>query len=174
MYVDTSTVTAHGTTYTRHLLGESYRENGKVKHRTIANLSRASPEEIEAIRLALRHKGNLQELGDVHQDVTLRQGLSVGAVWTLWEMARQLGIAAARGITRLAAQAAPFLVIQGDAIRPERRTGRYRCHREPLTLVRTNRPRLVHGKALKWVSATRGRCTITAYGSTAYAGRSYP
>ena len=99
MYVDTSTVTAHGTTYTRHLLRESYRENGKVKHRTIANLSRASPEEIEAIRLALRHKGNLQELGDVDQDVTLRQGLSVGAVWTLWEMAGQLGIVEALGAT---------------------------------------------------------------------------
>ena len=99
MYVDTSTVTANGTTYTRHLLRESYRENGKVKHRTIANLSRASPQEIEAIRLALRHKGNLQELGNVDQDVTLRQGLSVGAVWTLFEMARQLGVVEALGAT---------------------------------------------------------------------------
>jgi len=38
--------------YVRHLLRQSYRENGKVKHRTIANLSSCSAEEIEAIKLA--------------------------------------------------------------------------------------------------------------------------
>ena len=80
MYVDSSTVTANGRTYTRHLLRESYRDNGKVKHRTIANISKASPEEIYAIRLALRHKGDLQELGNLKADVTLGQGVSVGAV----------------------------------------------------------------------------------------------
>ncbi|MGH8488925.1 MAG: IS1634 family transposase, partial [Gammaproteobacteria bacterium] len=59
MYVDVSTV-RHGTrTYTRFLLRESFRDNGKVKHRTIANLSQCAPQEIEAIRLALRHKENL-------------------------------------------------------------------------------------------------------------------
>lgn len=100
MYVDTSTVRANGKTYTRHLLRQSYREHGKVKHCTIANLSKASPEEIEAIRLALRHKGDLRELGNVKQDVTLAQGLSVGAVWTLFEVARQLGIVDALGATR--------------------------------------------------------------------------
>jgi len=100
MYVDSSTVTANGKTYTRHLLRESYRENGKVKHRTIANISKASPEEIDAIRLALRHKGDLQELGSLKADVTLGQGVSVGAVWTIYETARQLGIVAALGSTR--------------------------------------------------------------------------
>ena len=44
MYVDSSTVTANIKTYTRHLLRESYRENGKVKQRTIANISKAAPE----------------------------------------------------------------------------------------------------------------------------------
>ncbi len=53
MYVDTSTINQKGKSYTRHLLRESYREEGKVKHRTIANLSRCTPAEIEAIRLAL-------------------------------------------------------------------------------------------------------------------------
>ena len=45
--------------YVRHLLRESYRQDGKVKHRTIANLSRCSPDEIQAIKLALRHKSDL-------------------------------------------------------------------------------------------------------------------
>ena len=58
IYVDSS----NGKTYTRHLLRESYRENGKVRHRTIANISKASPEKINAIRLALRRKGDLQQL----------------------------------------------------------------------------------------------------------------
>ena len=62
MYVDTSTVQQKGKTYTRHLLRESYREDGKVRHRTIANFSGCSDQEVEAIKLALRHKENLKEL----------------------------------------------------------------------------------------------------------------
>ena len=56
MYVDTSYSTQRGKTYCRHLLRESYREKGKVKHRTLANLSRCNEEEIAAIKLALKHK----------------------------------------------------------------------------------------------------------------------
>jgi hypothetical protein len=76
--------------YTRILLRESYRENGKVKHRTIANLSHCSPEEIEAIRLALKHKEDLAALSSIADDVQLEQGLSVGAVWALYSVAKQL------------------------------------------------------------------------------------
>jgi hypothetical protein len=71
-----------GQTYTRYLLRESYREEGKVKHRTIANLSHCSPQEIEAIRLALRHKENLQALTPADLPVVLQQGPSIGAVWS--------------------------------------------------------------------------------------------
>jgi len=62
MYVDVSTVRAHGKSYTRYLLRENYREDGKVKHRTVANLSPCSAEEIEAIRLALKHKAQLAQV----------------------------------------------------------------------------------------------------------------
>jgi len=37
-------------------LREGHREGGKVKHRTLANLSHCSDEEIEAIRIALKGK----------------------------------------------------------------------------------------------------------------------
>jgi hypothetical protein len=97
MYVDSSTTAGK---YIRHLLRESYREGKKVKHRTIANLSHCSAEEIEALRLALRHKGDLTELVCVVEAVSLRQGLSVGAVWVIYDMARQLGIADALGSSR--------------------------------------------------------------------------
>jgi hypothetical protein len=42
MYVDVSHVRQGSKTYTRYLLREPYREDGKVKHRTIANLSGCS------------------------------------------------------------------------------------------------------------------------------------
>src|SRR5215471_9464172 len=100
MYVDTSHITRSGKTYTRHLLRESYRAHGKVLHRTIANLSHCSAAEIEAIRLALRHKQDLENLGTAQDAVTLKQGVSFGAVWTVYHIARRLGIEKALGTTR--------------------------------------------------------------------------
>src|SRR2546428_12422421 len=100
MYINTSRITRGGKTYTRHLLRESYRANGKVLHRTIANVSHCSAAEIEAMRLALRHKEDLEHLGTVQDAVTLKQGLSFGAVWTVYHVARRLGIVQALGTTR--------------------------------------------------------------------------
>ena len=100
MYVDTSSLRRNGKTYTRHLLRESYRENGKVKHRTISNLGRCSPEEIKAIKLALRHKHDLSKLGVPREYIQLEQGLSVGAVWLVFDIARRLGIIDALGSGR--------------------------------------------------------------------------
>src|SRR6266581_4245138 len=100
MYIDTSHITRGGKTYTRHLLRESYRANGKVLHRTIANVSHCSAAEIEAMRLALRHKEALEHLGTIQDAVTLQQGVSFGAVWTVYHVARRLGIAQALGPTR--------------------------------------------------------------------------
>ena len=100
MHVDSSTVTTKSGTYTRHLLRTSFRDEGKVKHETIANLSSCTPEEIAAIRLALKHKGNLQNLSSI-EEVGLEQGQSVGAVWTLKTIAQRLGITQALGKTRM-------------------------------------------------------------------------
>ena len=100
MYVDTSRITRSGKTYTRHLLRESYRAHGKVLHRTIANVSHCSEAEIAALRLALRHKEHLEHLGTIQDAITLQQGLSFGAVWTVYHVARRLGIEKALGTTR--------------------------------------------------------------------------
>jgi transposase len=104
MYVDSSTVTTKSGTYTRHLLRTSFREAGKVKHETIANLSSCSPQEIAAIKLALKHKDNLQTLTSL-EEVSLEQGLSVGAVWTMKTVAERLGIVKALGRGRMGALA---------------------------------------------------------------------
>jgi hypothetical protein len=100
MYIDTSHITRGGKTYTRHLLRESYRAHGKVLHRTIANVSHCSEAEIAAMRLALRHKEDLEHLGTIQDAITLKQGVSFGAVWTVYHIARRLGIEKALGTTR--------------------------------------------------------------------------
>ena len=83
--------------YTCYLLRENYREGGKIKHRTIANLSGCSEEDIAAMRLALKHKKDLSTLINAAPAVTLQQGLSVGAVWLVYDIAKQTGIADALG-----------------------------------------------------------------------------
>src|SRR2546425_3877802 len=100
MYIDTSQITRGGKTYTRHLLRESYRAHGKVLHRTIANVSHCSEGEIAALRLALRHKEAREHLGTIQDAITLKQGMSFGAVWTVYHVARRLGIEQALGTTR--------------------------------------------------------------------------
>ncbi|MBI5416838.1 hypothetical protein HZA55_02645 [Candidatus Poribacteria bacterium] len=57
--------------------------------------------EIAAIRLALRHKKNLSALTVVEKKSFIqKQGLSVGAVWLVYDVAKQLGIVNTFGTTR--------------------------------------------------------------------------
>ncbi|MBU1767786.1 MAG: IS1634 family transposase [Candidatus Omnitrophica bacterium] len=87
--------------YQSILLRESYRENGKVKSRTIANLSKCTPNEIAAIKLALKHKDSLSELVPIKQEVVLEEGQSIGAVWCVYQMAKRLGIEKALGNSQM-------------------------------------------------------------------------
>lgn len=96
MYIDTAYSYQHGKSYCRHLLRDSYRENGKVKHRTIANLSHCSDEEIAAIKLALKQKGNLSNLISV-EDIVAKQGIRIGAVFCLKAVAERIGLGGALG-----------------------------------------------------------------------------
>jgi len=96
IYVDS----AKSGPYQRHLLRENYRQDGKVRHRTIANLSSCSEQEIRAIKLALRHKDNLDALISASTDVKAQQGPSVGALWLVYDIARELGITSALGSSR--------------------------------------------------------------------------
>ena len=85
--------------YHSTLLRESYRKDGKVKKRTIANLSKCTPGEIAAIKLALKHKDDLSVLGSLSKSIELYEGLSVGAVWTVYQATKRLGIEKALGNT---------------------------------------------------------------------------
>ena len=87
---------ANGKIYESIYLRESYREGKRVHKRNIANLTHCDPQEIAAIELALRFKGELAALGSLDQ-IQLSQGPSVGAVGTVYETARRLGIPQALG-----------------------------------------------------------------------------
>ena len=97
MHVDIAYKKQNGKTYKRILLRESYRDDGKVKHRTIANISHCSNDEIHAIKLALKNKGDLTKLGSFRDNVHSKQGLSVGAIVLLKTLADRLHITKALG-----------------------------------------------------------------------------
>jgi transposase len=87
-------------TYEQILLRESYREPGAkrsaVKKRTLLNLTKYPPQIVQALELALKHQGDLAALTAM-SDIALAQGPAVGAVFTLLEVARRLGIEKALG-----------------------------------------------------------------------------
>ena len=106
MYITRSAWTNRsGKTYNSIWLKESYRENGKVKSRYILNLKDWPDEAINALQLALDSQNktnatpeNKNESMQVSpQQISLKQGLSVGALFTVWETADRLGIIDALG-----------------------------------------------------------------------------
>ncbi|MBW2106974.1 MAG: hypothetical protein JRI26_13395 [Deltaproteobacteria bacterium] len=73
-------------------------KNGrKIYHSTLLRESYCKPEEIAAIRLALKYKNDLSELVSLKESVKLQEGLSIGAVWTVYQIAKRKGIEKALG-----------------------------------------------------------------------------
>lgn len=86
------------------LLRESYRAEGQVRTRTLANLTHWRPERIEARRRAL--KGEFDGLGGARPS-----GKIVGVLFALNALAEQLGIVGALGRQPPEARLALFLVL---------------------------------------------------------------
>jgi len=86
------------------LIRESFRHQGKVKSRTLANISDWDPARIEALRRALR--GDFDHLAAA--DPTL--GRVFGLLYALRKIAEELGITAALGMSRLG-KLALFIVL---------------------------------------------------------------
>src|SRR5579871_2113532 len=80
------------------LLRESFRQNGKVKNRTLANLSHWPAARIEALRRLLR--GEFDQAADL--SLAPQLGPVFGLLFVLKRMAEGLGIAAVLGHSRLA------------------------------------------------------------------------
>ncbi len=56
----------------------------------VATLTHCKFEEITALELALQHKGDLTALASLNQSVSLREGLSVGAVYSVYQIAKKM------------------------------------------------------------------------------------
>ena len=77
--------------YVTHLLRRSYREDGKVKNETLANLSHLPEEVIELIRGALAGRRYV----DRDEAFVIERSLPAGHVRAALLMARRLGAGAA-------------------------------------------------------------------------------
>ena len=97
MFIDNQIFKRGKKKYRRVLLRNSYRKNGKVCHDTIANLSKCDDEEVEAIKFALANKNRIKALEATDLKIKTLQGLSMGAIWLLNQMAKRLGIVKALG-----------------------------------------------------------------------------
>jgi Transposase DDE domain len=89
MHVVTNTIRRGDRVYTAHLLRRSYREGGKVKKKTLANLSHLPDELIELIRGALRG----QRYVVAEEALTVERSLPAGHVGAALAMARRLELA---------------------------------------------------------------------------------
>lgn len=105
MYVDSAAIKRGRKTYYRHLLRESYREDGKIKHRTLLNLSGCSPSEVNALKLALKHKDKLSSLLAL-DGIESTMGKRIGAVFAVKAIVERIGILEALGTGREARLAA--------------------------------------------------------------------
>ena len=111
MYITRSSwKNSSGKTYNSIWLKESYRDNGKVKSRYILNLKDWPEKAIEALQLALNPENKTNNAPEIvpvpgksepiqiyPQQISLEQGFSVGALFTIFQIAERLGIVAALG-----------------------------------------------------------------------------
>jgi len=92
----------HGKSYISILLRESHRVGAKVKSKTIAVLTHLPAHLLAAVRHALDHP--VDSLGALAQTsegaLCLRAAESFGALWAVDQVARQLAIQEALGVTR--------------------------------------------------------------------------
>ena len=88
MYLESIKSKRKGRTYVTHLIRETYRENGKIKHRTISNVSKLSEEHLRMLRDMLRG-----DKGAFSIDA-LETGRSreYGASFAFMQLARKLGL----------------------------------------------------------------------------------
>ena len=93
-----------GQSYTSILLRESYRVGSAVKSKTLAVLTHLPAHVLAAVRRAVAQPADsLAELAGASEgSLRLRQGESLGALWTVDQVAQQLGIKKALGVTRAA------------------------------------------------------------------------
>jgi transposase len=137
MFLDiASTKSKKGKKYTRILLRQSYRENGKVKKKTIANLSDLPEELISVIKTALsvNSQKKSQAIADPDtlvkiKDISANAGLKFGSLYVLYTMLKQTGIASIFGTCQNSKLAiwliCARILFQGSRLKASRLSNQY-------------------------------------------------
>jgi len=124
MHIDESEyTTVYGKKHRRILLRESYRENGKVKKKTIANLYGQPQSVIDALKLALKMHKDLQSLQNLCNG-TSRTKYKFGSLYIVLQVAIKSGFFKTIGKTRNALLV--FWLIYSRLIRQGSRLSSYR------------------------------------------------
>ena len=90
MYIERVKKKAGEKTHVQVLMRHSYRDKGRVRKRTVCNLTHFPPKQVQAIEWALQHPDEVETamaLGG--GELKVREGKSIGAVWAV---ARQRGV----------------------------------------------------------------------------------
>lgn len=98
MYIQKNKKKVNNKIYHSVLLRHNYREKGKVKHKTISNLSSWSKELVDQFELLLKG-GKVTKL----ENLKHKQGKAYGAIKVILEISKRLGIVKALGKTKQAA-----------------------------------------------------------------------
>ena len=123
MHVVTTRRRSEEAEYTATLLRRSYRENGKVKKETLANLSHLPEEAIDAIRRVLRG----ETLMSVQDAFEIERSLPAGHVNAALAMARRLGLAALLDPRSCRERDVCMAMIVGRVIEPASKLGTVRA-----------------------------------------------
>ena len=88
MYVEEIKSRHKNKIYRSFLIRESYKVKGKVKHRTIANISRMHPAHIAQIKAMLSGKGEFIS----NKELEISDSREYGASFAFLELAKRLGL----------------------------------------------------------------------------------
>lgn len=98
MYIQRNTKRVGDKIYHSVVLREGYRENGKVKHKTLLNLSNWKTEMVSALERILKGE-SFSSLGEIE----VESGVSFGCLYALKALSDRLGITTSLGTERKAA-----------------------------------------------------------------------
>ncbi len=92
MYIQRITTKQNGKSYTSICLCRSYREDGKQKREILATMTKWPKHVVDGIEKSLKNQP-VTTLKDLEQ----KQGKSIGAIWMLFDLAKQIGLTKAFG-----------------------------------------------------------------------------